>query len=146
TPTYHTPEELDAILGALGQAFDLSGITEASVEADPRVTSSDQLRTLARHGFTRLSVGVQDLDPDVQEAIGRVQTAEESREVVDSARKAGFGSVNVDLVYGLPRQTVASIQRTLDSVLALAPDRLAIYSFAYLPSAFGHQRKISEDD
>lgn len=146
TPTYHTPSELDALVGKLQERFEWGPFTEASIEADPRVTDHDQLAVLANRGFSRLSVGVQDLDPDVQEAIGRHQSGELTRTVVADARSLGFRSVNVDLVYGLPRQTAASLRRTMEAVIELNPDRLAIYSFAYLPKAFAHQRRIDEAD
>lgn len=146
TPTYHTPEELDRLIARLQARFEWSDGTEASIEADPRVTTPDQLSVLAERGFRRLSIGVQDLDDDVQQTIGRVQSEDLTRSVVEAARARGFDSVNVDLVYGLPKQSPDSLAETMRSVIDLGPDRLAIYSFAYLPKAFGHQRRIDADD
>lgn len=142
TPTYLTPVELDEVVSSLRSAFDWQDTAEASVEVDPRVTELEHLAVLAAHGFRRLSIGVQDFDPSVQEAIGRIQSEERTRHVVDHARRLGFESVNVDLVYGLPRQTLETVEETLHAAMRLEPDRFAIYSFAYLPAAFGHQRKI----
>jgi oxygen-independent coproporphyrinogen-3 oxidase len=101
---------------------------------------------LADQGFNRMSVGVQDFDPAVQEAVNRIQTYEETKLVIDSAREFGFKSVSVDLIYGLPKQNVISFNKTLDEVLELSPDRLSIYNYAHLPNHFKPQRRINEAD
>ncbi|MCB9507400.1 MAG: oxygen-independent coproporphyrinogen III oxidase [Myxococcales bacterium] len=144
TPTYHTPEELTAVVEHLRERFDFAPEAECSVEVDPRVTSRAHLEALAAAGFRRLSVGVQDLEPAVQVAIGRDQPAAMTAATVADARALGFVSVNVDLVYGLPLQTVESLRDTIRAVLDMRPDRLAVYSFAWLPNAFAHQRAIDE--
>ncbi len=145
TPTYHTPEELDALLSFIADRFSIEPNAELSVEVDPRVTSTDHLDALRGAGFNRISLGVQDFDPRVQETIGRVQSIAETAELVDYARRIGFVSVNFDLVYGLPHQTPDRLGETMREVVALEPDRLAVYSFAYLPTMRGHQRKLPTD-
>jgi len=112
------------------------------VEVDPRTVTEERLRTLARLGFNRLSFGVQDFDPAVQKAVHRVQPAEQVFALVDAARRIGFESVNVDLIYGLPMQTPESFARTLTQVNALRPDRIALYAYAHLPARFKPQRRI----
>jgi oxygen-independent coproporphyrinogen-3 oxidase len=110
------------------------------------VTRPEQLALLARAGFNRLSMGVQDFDPAVQRAVNRIQSVEETRAMVVEARALGFQSVNFDLIYGLPRQTPDSWQRTLEQVVALRPDRIAAFSFAYVPEAKPHQRRLPAAD
>ncbi len=145
TPTYYSPEQLDALIGGLLRHFTPLPGAELAFEADPRVTTSDHLDTLGDLGFNRVSFGVQDLNPDVQEAINRVQTREQTARLVDHARARGYRGINVDLIYGLPRQTPATFEKTVDSVIALGPDRAAVYSFAFVPWVRGGQKKIEED-
>src|SRR5262249_39949239 len=116
---------------------------EYSIEIDPRVTTFEHLRTLRSLGFNRLSIGVQDFDWNVQLAIRRIQPYEYTRELFEQARTLGFESINVDLIYGLPKQTRPSFQKTLDLVLELSPDRLAVFSYAHVP-ALKHQQKSFE--
>jgi oxygen-independent coproporphyrinogen III oxidase len=142
TPTYHAPDELERILSAVRAHMDVQPDAECSVEIDPRVTTRAHLETLFRHGFRWLSIGVQDTDPIVQGAIGRVQPNAINRAVVDAARAVGFTSVNVDLIYGLPYQTPQTIRQTVRDALELGADRLAVYSFAWVPTARGHQRRM----
>jgi oxygen-independent coproporphyrinogen-3 oxidase len=144
TPTYLAPEQMRRLFGAVRDRFAIDADAEIAVEVDPRVTTREHLETLAELGFNRLSAGVQDFSADVQEAIGRRQTHRQAAVLVAHARDLGFGSVNLDLVYGLPLQTPASFQETLDRVARLRPDRLAIYSYAHVPWTKGHQRKIDE--
>ncbi|MDP6988611.1 MAG: oxygen-independent coproporphyrinogen III oxidase [Planctomycetota bacterium] len=146
TPTYHAPEELDRLLGFLLGTFEPVADAELAVEVDPRVTTPEHLALLAAHGFSRLSLGVQDFDPTVQEAIGRVQSVELTREVVETARAEGFGGVNLDLIYGLPHQGATTFEETVERTLELAPDRVALYSFAFVPWIRGHMQRLSEDD
>ena len=122
--------------------FELAPDAEISIEADPRVTTHEQLRTLRALGFNRLSVGVQDFAPAVQAVIGRVQSASTTRRVVRSARSLGFESINVDLVYGLPLQTERRIRETMKTVVEMRPDRIAIYGYAHLPKLVPQQRRI----
>ncbi len=126
--------------------FALQSGGEFSIEIDPRKVGARRVEHLARLGFNRMSVGVQDFAPEVQQAVNRIQSVEETREVIDAARGCGFASVSVDLIYGLPLQNVASFGRTLEQVIALSPDRIALYSYAHLPHVFKPQRRINADD
>ncbi|MEZ4470004.1 MAG: radical SAM protein [bacterium] len=142
TPTFLSEAQLDRLAGLVTDRFSPEATAELSVEINPSVTSLEQLRTLRRLGFNRLSMGVQDLDLDVQDAIRRTQSFEDTQRFVDYARGLGFGSINFDLIYGLPRQTTRSWAGTLDQVLALRPDRLAVYSFAFVPEQRKNQRVL----
>ena len=145
TPTYYTPQQLDGLLRhLLGHFTPLPG-AELAVEADPRVTTAEHLDALADLGFNRISFGVQDLTPDVQAAINRVQSLEQTAHLVDHARSRGYRGINIDLIYGLPLQTVAGFERTVDAVIGLQPDRTAVYSFAFVPWVRGNQKRIEED-
>lgn len=145
TPTYHDPEVLTRIHRAILRHFEPAPGAEVAIEVDPRVTTSEHLEVLAGLGFNRLSVGVQDVDDQVQELIGRHQTREQTERLVTDARGHGFSSINLDLVYGLPGQSVDSFERTLDAVLQIRPERLAVYSFAYVPWMRPHQRRIDPE-
>jgi len=144
TPTYYTPEQLTDLLGHTLRHFEPLPGAELALEADPRVTSAAHIDALADLGFNRISFGVQDLTPDVQEAINRVQSLEQTAELVEHARRRGFRGINVDLIYGLPLQTPESFERTVEAVAALGVDRAAVYSFAFVPWVRGHQKKIEE--
>ena len=126
----------------LKRSFVLVPGGEYSIEVDPRTVDEQRLALLAELGFNRLSFGVQDFDPEVQKAVHRIQPAEKVFGLVESARKLGFDSVNVDLIYGLPRQTPESFDRTLEQVAQLRPDRIALYAYAHLPERFKSQRRI----
>lgn len=145
TPTHHSPATLAWIHRELTSRFDLAEDAELAVEVDPRVTTAAHLEMLADSGFNRLSLGVQDLDPDVQAMIGRNQTQEQTISLYRQARRLGFSSINFDLVYGLPGQDEASLGRALDTVIDLSPDRLAVYSYAHVPWMRPHQRRIDTD-
>ncbi|MDH3628363.1 MAG: oxygen-independent coproporphyrinogen III oxidase [Acidobacteriota bacterium] len=144
TPTFHSPDPLAHLLDHFRSRFDLLPDAEMSVEVDPRVTSREHLSVLRAAGFNRLSIGVQDFDPDVQVAIGRIQSEQQTRDVLEASRSLGYYSVNFDLVYGLPTQTPDKFRRTLKSVANMRPDRIAIYGYAHLPSINAHQRKIDD--
>jgi oxygen-independent coproporphyrinogen-3 oxidase len=148
TPTYLDKEQLAELLTKLRGAFnfDDSDDREFSIEVDPRTVDADRIRHLAELGFNRLSLGIQDFEPAVMEAVNRRQTPDEVRALVDSATQAGFGSISFDLIYGLPLQIVESFDRTLDIVLGMKPDRLAVYNYAHLPQRFKGQRMINADD
>jgi oxygen-independent coproporphyrinogen-3 oxidase len=146
TPTFLAREELGELMASLDRVFERSADCESSIEIDPRSTPPGTLDSLARLGFNRLSMGVQDFDPEVQRAVHRVQSEEETRRAIEEARASGFRSISVDLIYGLPRQTLDSFDRTLDRVLSLDPDRIAIYGYAHLPALFKPQRRIVEAD
>ena len=139
TPTYFAPERLERLFGRIRERFDFARDAEIGVEIDPRVTTVEHLETLARLGFNRLSMGVQDFDPRVQQAINRIQPFEATRDLVAAARSLGFPSVNMDLIYGLPYQTPETFSRTIDRVLEISPDRLAVYSYANVPWMKKHQ-------
>jgi oxygen-independent coproporphyrinogen-3 oxidase len=146
TPTFLDERQLLRLWRAIRAQFVVSDDAEVALEIDPVVTRREQLALLAGLGFNRLSIGVQDLEPAVQQAIAREQTVEETKAAVDYARELGFVSINLDLIYGLPRQTPQSWMRTLDAVLAMAPDRLAVFSLAYVPDARPNQRRLKIAD
>lgn len=148
TPNFLDPAQMTELLGSLGRSFSLARgeAREFGVEIDPRFADAAYMEALGALGFNRLSVGVQDFDPAVQQAVNRIQSVAETRTVIDAARGSGFRSVSVDLIYGLPKQTLAGFSRTLDEVLALAPDRVAVYGYAHLPDMFKAQRQIERAD
>jgi len=139
TPTYFSPTRLERLGRSIRDRFDVAPDAELGVEIDPRVTTPEHLATLAGLGFNRLSMGVQDFDPRVQEAINRIQPFEATRDLVREARRLGFPSLNVDLIYGLPHQTPESFHATIDRILEIDPDRLAVYSYANVPWMKKHQ-------
>jgi oxygen-independent coproporphyrinogen-3 oxidase len=142
SPTFLSDAELHRLMAMLRRAFELAPGGEYSIEVDPRTVDTGRLEALAAMGFNRLSFGVQDFDPLVQKAVHRVQPAEQVVALVEDARRIGFESVNVDLIYGLPRQTPQSFARTLQQVAQLRPDRIALYGYAHLPERFKPQRRI----
>jgi oxygen-independent coproporphyrinogen-3 oxidase len=144
TPNFLRPDELAELVGSLGRHFSFAAGPgrDFSIELDPRFLEPGDVAALARAGFNRASLGVQDLDPYVQRAVNRIQSAEETLGAITACREAGFRSVNVDLIYGLPGQTLTGFARTLDVVLDAAPDRLAVYGYAHLPELFKAQRQI----
>lgn len=146
TPTFYSPDELRALLDPLLALTRVQDGAEFSVEADPRVTTTEHLRTLREFGFKRLSLGIQDFDPIVQETVHRVQSEEQVARLVDAARALGYTSINYDLIYGLPFQTPASIQLTLEAVMRTRPDRIAFYSYAHVPWIKPSQRRFTEAD
>jgi oxygen-independent coproporphyrinogen-3 oxidase len=146
TPTFLDLGELEALLSGLSARAPLREDARGSVEVDPRVTSVEQLALLARHGFRRISVGVQDFDPKVQEIVNRVQSERCVAEVTQAARNHGFDSVNFDLIYGLPLQTSGSIEMTMDAICRLRPDRIALYGYAHVPWIKPGQRRFTEID
>ena len=146
TPTFLSEQELGELMGMLRSEFRLDPAGEYAIEVDPRKVSAEKVALLGRLGFNRISLGVQDFNPEVQKAVHRIQSIDETREVILAARENGFKSVNVDLIYGLPKQSVESLSRTLDTVLECDPDRIALYSYAHLPTVFKPQRRIAEAD
>ncbi len=145
TPTFLSPAEIRALGSLIHDHFNLADDVEAGVEIDPRRLTRDHLVALREVGFNRASVGVQDFNAKVQEAVHRLQPREMTQRVIDDIRELGFASVNIDLIYGLPYQTVASFEKTLDAVLEVAPDRLAVFSYAHVPWIKPAQ-KILEND
>ena len=133
TPTYSTPAQLEDLFGYTAERFRFSPEAEIGIEVDPRVTSREHLETLRRLGFNRLSMGIQDFHEPVQHAINRIQPYEITRDLIQSARALGFDSINVDLIYGLPYQTAETFAHTVDQIIGLAPDRIALFSYAHVP-------------
>lgn len=148
TPTYFTSEQLAGLMAALHEAFNMddSDKHEFSLEVDPRTVTPAQIHQLRELGFNRLSFGVQDFDEQVQIAVNRIQTEEQTRELVMAARDARFKSISVDLIYGLPLQTVESFTVTLDKIIDIRPDRIAAYSYAHLPELVRAQKLIRPED
>ena len=148
TPTFLSDEEIKEIIDCIGENFNVEDNNEVEfgIEVDPRTVDQQRLKSLSEMGFNRISFGVQDFDPAVQEAVNRVQSTDEIKQHIDDARNFGFKSINIDLMYGLPKQTVASFTETLDTTITLNPDRLAVYNYAHLPEMFKPQRRINEDE
>ena len=146
TPTFLSPDETRELMRMLRDSFRFDADAECSIEIDPRKVAPETVASLGSLGFNRMSLGVQDFDPAVQEAVNRIQSEEETRVVLEAGRANGFRSINVDLIYGLPRQSVASFGVTLDKVLTMAPDRVALYSYAHVPHLFKPQRRVAEAD
>ena len=146
TPTFLSADEMTRLMETLRHYFTLLPDGEYSIEVDPRRIVPGTIEHLAGLGFNRLSFGVQDFDPEVQAKVNRIQSVEETRRAVDAARNSGFRSVNFDLIYGLPAQSVNSVERTLDRVLEMRPDRVALYNYAHLPTVFMSQRRINKVD
>ncbi len=142
TPTFLPPEALDRLCAALRSRFDFAPDAELGIEVHPNETRPEHFDALQKHGWTRLSLGIQDFDPRVQLAVNRIQPYELTRDCIVAARARGFTSVNVDLMYGLPHQSVTGFAKTIDQVLTLAPDRIALFNFAYLPEMIKHQSLI----
>jgi oxygen-independent coproporphyrinogen-3 oxidase len=144
TPTFISADQMRELMRVTGEHFRLldddSG--EYSIEVDPRETDNGTIALLRELGFNRLSLGVQDFDPQVQEAVNRIQSREITLKVMDAARREGFQSISVDLIYGLPFQTVASFGRTVDEIIAQSPDRISVFNYAHLPDLFKTQRQI----
>jgi oxygen-independent coproporphyrinogen-3 oxidase len=148
TPNFLDPAQLADLVDSVGRQFRFSAATvrDFSIELDPRHVDEGDIGALSAAGFNRASLGVQDFDPQVQRAVNRVQSVEQTMAVIEDCRRAGFRSVNVDLIYGLPRQTLKGFERTLETVIAAGPDRLAIYGYAHLPELFKAQRQAGENE
>lgn len=146
TPTYLNEDDLRRVMGDLRKYFRLSDSPERefSIEIDPRTVTREKMAVLAELGFNRMSLGVQDFNPDVQKAVNRIQSIEQTQAVLDAGRELGFHSTNVDLIYGLPKQTLASFEQTLETVISMRPERLAVYSYAHMPQLFKTQKQINE--
>ena len=145
TPTYLDCRQIRELFDALRTRFRLGEDAEVSIEIDPRVTTFEQLVTLRSVGFNRLSLGVQDFDPIVQQTVRRIQPFAMTSQLIDRARSLKFESINLDLIYGLPMQTLTSFERTLQQVLRLSPDRIAMFSYAHVPSLKHQQRSFEKD-
>ncbi|MCB1964084.1 MAG: oxygen-independent coproporphyrinogen III oxidase [Rhodocyclaceae bacterium] len=145
TPTFLSHEEMRQLMATVREHFTLMPEGEYSIEVDPRKVDHATVAMLAEVGFNRMSIGVQDFNIDVQRAVNRLQSFDETKLVLDAARATGFKSVSMDLIYGLPKQNVISFNRTLEQVLALSPDRISLYSYAHLPGLFKPQRRIDPE-
>ena len=146
TPTFFSPDQLDRLISGILEGAEVPDDHEFSIEVHPNYTKEAHLETLARLGFNRISMGVQDFDPLVQFTINRIQSYEQTKEVVEWSRKHGFTSVNIDLVYGLPHQTLDSIEMTIEHINKLMPERIAYYSYAHVPWKSKGQRRYTEAD
>ena len=146
TPTYLSPAQVQRLFGCVNAAFPIADGAEVSIEVDPRVTTEEHIVALRECGFNRISMGVQDFEPKVQEAVHRIQPADKTGELVQSARRHGFESVNFDLIYGLPYQRPETFARTLDTVMELGPDRIALYSYAHVTWVAKQQRGFERKD
>ena len=142
TPTYYPADDLERLYRAFAERFEFTPDAEIGIEVDPRVTTHEQVKRLAKLGFNRISLGVQDFDPEVQRTVHRIQGYDLTRELVEKSRGEGFHSVNIDLIYGLPYQTLDAFKKTLDLVMTIRPDRVAVYSFAFVPWIKAHMNHI----
>lgn len=133
TPTYLTPDEIRELFACIKEHFTFAPDAEIGIEVDPRATTEEHCRTLAELGFNRISMGIQDFNPLVQKTINRVQPYEMTKALFDYCRGLGFESINVDLIYGLPHQTLESFSETVDKIIAMNPDRIAVFSYAHVP-------------
>ncbi|MCW8809247.1 MAG: oxygen-independent coproporphyrinogen III oxidase [Rhodanobacter sp.] len=148
TPNFLDLPRMRELLKSLAQQFTFSHDKEREygIEIDPRFADGDYVRGLAELGFNRISVGIQDFNPVVQKAVNRIQSVEQTREVLDAASASGFASASVDLIYGLPKQSMEGFDQTLTDVIALAPNRVAVYGYAHLPGLFKPQEQIRAED
>ncbi|HXU92199.1 MAG TPA: oxygen-independent coproporphyrinogen III oxidase [Gallionella sp.] len=146
TPTFLSDDEIREVMAAIRKHFKLVEDGEYSIEIDPRKVSDDTIALLGQTGFNRISIGVQDFDEEVQKAVNRIQSEEETLRIIHAARGNGFKSVSIDLIYGLPKQTLEGFGKTLDKVIAANPDRLSIYNYAHMPTIFKPQRRINDAD
>src|SRR5450756_2323513 len=143
TPTYLTPKQADRLAQHLLETFRPTADAEVSVEVDPRVTTPEHLAVLKTRGFNRVSMGVQDFDPEVQELVNRIQPFEMTKTLVEAARSLGYASVNLDMIYGLPGQKRAGFEKSVEDIISLHPDRVAMYSYAHVPWLKRPQRVLA---
>jgi coproporphyrinogen III oxidase/oxygen-independent coproporphyrinogen-3 oxidase len=146
TPTFFSEDHLEKLISLILNKIKVSKIAEFSIEIDPRVTRLSQVETLFKKGFRIISIGVQDFDLEVQKIINRNQSFEVTKKIIDFSREIGFNSINIDLIYGLPKQTISSMKKTLELSLHLKPDRITFYSYAHVPWIKDSQRLYTEND
>lgn len=146
TPTFLSNEQIIRLSKKLQDAFNFADDGEYSIEIDPRGVDEDTIKALSEARFNRISLGVQDFDIDVQKAVNRIQSFEQTRSVIDLSRAYGFKSISIDLIYGLPKQSVQSFKNTLEKVAELRPDRISLFNYAHLPELFKPQRRINVDE
>lgn len=148
TPTFISHDQMRELMRVTREHFNLADdeTGEFSIEIDPREANSETITVLREIGFNRISLGVQDFNPVVQKAVNRIQSEAETIEVIEAARKEGFRSVSIDLIYGLPHQTPATFAETLDKIIAVSPDRISVFNYAHMPERFKVQRQMNDDD
>ncbi len=146
TPTYFNPAQIARLFRAIKKQFTIDKSAEISLEVHPNVTTDEQIETLAGLGFNRISMGVQDFNPEVQRAVNRIERSERVEELVRLVRAKGFRSVNLDLIYGLPLQTVESFEKTIDAIVQISPDRIALFNYAHVPWLKPYQKYIKESE
>ncbi|OPX56738.1 oxygen-independent coproporphyrinogen-3 oxidase [Oceanospirillum multiglobuliferum] len=148
TPTFLSHEQMRELMAETRKYFDLQGNDEGdfSIEIDPREATGETMALLREIGFNRVSLGVQDFDPAVQKAVNRIQSIEMTQDILDHSRRLGFRSLNIDLIYGLPLQTVESFSNTLEIIIKMSPDRISVFNYAHLPERFKPQRRIKSDE
>jgi len=148
TPTFLTQAQMQRLMGILSDNWNFAATEDRdfSIEIDPRSTTAEGIKELSKLGFNRFSLGVQDIHPDVQKAINRVQPLSMTEEIMQACRKVGAKSTNIDLIYGLPLQTVETFSDTLDAIIKLSPDRLSVFNYAHMPQLFPPQKQIKEND
>ena len=148
TPTFLNDKEIYEVIECIRENFQVSadGDVEFGIEVDPRTVDQERLKNLSNLGFNRISFGVQDFDHCVQESVNRVQSTKQIKQHINDARALKYQSINIDLMYGLPNQTMSSILQTLNTTIELSPDRIAVYNYAHLPEMFKPQRRINEED
>jgi oxygen-independent coproporphyrinogen-3 oxidase len=148
TPTYLSDEQMGELMDYLRTRFDFANDCEGeySIEIDPRTVDAQRIFSLRRQGFNRLSLGVQDFDPEVQKAVNRIQPEALTLNAIAAAREAGFRSISIDLIYGLPKQSATTMEQTLAKVISASPDRISIYNYAHMPELFKSQRLIADED
>lgn len=145
TPTYLTTDQIEWLFSQITDKFEFIDDAEIALEVDPRVTTKEQLELLRKLGFNRISLGVQDFNEDVQKAIGRYQTVEQTKSLFSLCRDLGFSGINIDLIYGLPLQTIENFSASIQQVIDMRADRVAVYSYAHLPKIKAHQRRIPDE-
>ena len=145
TPTHLSPKQIRKLGGIIHTYFDFHENAEVGVEIDPRELTRDHMVALSEMGFNRCSMGIQDFDPKVQKAVNRIQPEDITRDAVNWAKELGFTSINLDLMYGLPYQNYTTYSETIDTVLSMKPDRLAVFNYAHLPNMIKHQQLIKEE-
>ena len=146
TPTFLSNQQIISLSEYLQKSFHFSDKGEYSIEIDPRGVDENTIKALAKAGFNRISLGVQDFNPQVQQAVNRIQSFADTYRVVEQARANGFSSISIDLIYGLPKQSKKTFAQTLEMVIAIKPERLSIFNYAHLPELFKPQRRINEDE
>ncbi|MDT8410646.1 MAG: oxygen-independent coproporphyrinogen III oxidase [Wenzhouxiangellaceae bacterium] len=146
TPTFLSSDQIDQLVGLMKARFGFAEDAEIGLEVDPRSLEASDIRQLHRTGFNRISIGVQDLDPDVQIAVNRIHDTARVASILGAARAVGFDSISVDLIYGLPRQNTDAFARTVDTIIDMRPDRISLFNYAHMPHLFKAQQRINADD